>query len=138
MPNPGRISIQITYPKPTYARGLIFAIQPSLVRAISGRFLNSSTIVIMRRKLFKLTLIQAFSTIVACSALLQAYASEVSTTSAASKPGFVSVSGTHFLRDGTVWVPHGINVVAFNAAPAVRTGLFEPLTKTSIQQRSQP
>ncbi len=97
---------------------------PSLVRAILGRFLNSSTIVIMRRKLFKLTLIQAFSTIVACSALLQGYGSEVSTTSAASKPGFVTVSGTHFLRDGAVWVPHGINVVAFNAALAVRTGLF--------------
>ncbi len=38
--------------------------------------------------------------------------------------GVIRVSGTHFLRDGVIWAPHGLNSVAFNAAPSVRTGLF--------------
>lgn len=38
--------------------------------------------------------------------------------------GFVSISGTQFIRNGVSWVPHGLNVVAFVPSPSVRTGLF--------------
>jgi hypothetical protein len=36
----------------------------------------------------------------------------------------VTISGTHFLRDGQVWAPHGLASVAFNASPGTRSGLF--------------
>ncbi len=38
--------------------------------------------------------------------------------------GYVNVSGTHFMRNGVAWVPHGLNCVAFMPSPSVRTGAF--------------
>ena len=47
-----------------------------------------------------------------------------SSTSSATPVGAVTVSGNQFLRDGQPWVPKGVVSVAFNAAPAIRQGLF--------------
>jgi endoglucanase len=59
-----------------------------------------------------------------------------SSTSSATPVGAVTVSGNQFLRDGQPWVPKGVVSVAFNAAPAVRQGLFltayNDLTSTEL------
>jgi endoglucanase len=47
-----------------------------------------------------------------------------SSTGSLSPVGAVTVSGPQFLRDGQPWVPKGLVSVAFNAAPAIRQGLF--------------
>jgi endoglucanase len=46
------------------------------------------------------------------------------TVTAPQNTGAVSIAGTQFLRNGAVWVPHGLNSVAYNATPSTRNGLF--------------
>ena len=59
------------------------------------------------------------------------FASALVTLAAAAQPaappaalGAVSVSGTHILRDGQPWAPHGVMIVAFVAPPAAQHGAF--------------
>jgi endoglucanase len=46
------------------------------------------------------------------------------TVPAPKNTGAVAISGTQFMRNGVVWVPHGLNSVAYNATPSTRNGLF--------------
>ncbi|MBE7158695.1 MAG: cellulase family glycosylhydrolase, partial [Rhodospirillales bacterium] len=47
-----------------------------------------------------------------------------STASAQVATGAVTVSGNTLLRDGTVWVSHGVVSIAFVAPPAAQSGVF--------------
>ena len=38
--------------------------------------------------------------------------------------GAITVSGNHVFRDGTMWIPHAVQLVAFVAPPAAQTGAF--------------
>ena len=73
------------------------------------------------RSLFPWWLVSGIAAVLTCAGLPALTAAP---SAAAKTSGTVSVAGNTLLRDGAVWVSHGVVSIAFVAPPAAQSGVF--------------